>query len=120
MKYDPKLKEAAKDFTALCKKYDIAGYGVFVSETHGEFIYEMSPTWTAVTIDDNRFRIRAKKDELGKETRDRLVNGTVHYFVHLRDLCAYGFRCAEQLLEKVKTIVEVEEEGGEIFPHLEH
>lgn len=79
--YDPKLREAAEEFKAICKKYDCAGFVLFVSPTHSEFVNHFSPSWSVARLEGHGVRFRAKAEELGSaEARNQAVLATTHMF----------------------------------------
>lgn len=62
--YDPKLREAAEEFKALCGKYDCMGVMLLVSKTHAEFVNEVSPSWSVLRMEaPEAFRFRSKGED---------------------------------------------------------
>ncbi len=78
--YDPKLREVALEFEALCKKYDVAGFGLFVSPTHAEFMNHLTPSWSVVRIENgNTIRFRSTQaDFKTKEAQKFSTEASVH------------------------------------------
>jgi hypothetical protein len=78
--YDPKLREAAEDFKALCEKYDCAGIVLFVSPTHSEFVNHISPSWSLVKFEaPDRMRFRSKREDFpSKEAQHQATEATTH------------------------------------------
>ena len=76
-KPDPILQTAAKEIAAICEKYDIGGYIILVSKTHGEYLLHF-PKWSKAQMEitpegKSAIRFKAKgKDE------DQTVKSTVH------------------------------------------
>jgi hypothetical protein len=109
---DPKLKEMAAEIRALFKKHDVGGHVVLVSQTHSEFMFVLDPTWSAVIIESDLIRIRAVEEELGsKEAVHKKAELTAHLLSQLRDLSASGFSMADQLIEKMEEIYEIDHES---------
>lgn len=78
--YDPKLREGADEFRALCEKYDCMGVALFVSPTHSEFVNRLDPSWSVMRMEDNhhvRFRSKAV-DFPSKQAQDASTEATVH------------------------------------------
>lgn len=62
--YDPKLREVAEEFKAICRKYDCAGVVLFVSPTHAEFVNHLNPSWSLVTLEGpDKIRFRSKRED---------------------------------------------------------
>lgn len=79
--YDPKLREAAEEFKALCRKYDCAGFVLFVSPTHSEFVNEFSPSWSVIRPDGcgDSIRFRAmRQDFLSREAQEAAIRSSTH------------------------------------------
>lgn len=47
---DPKLVLAKDQIEALLRRYDIAGIVMLQSETHGEWLYHVHPSWSAAEL----------------------------------------------------------------------
>lgn len=123
MSHDPKLKEAMAEIRSVCRRHNIAGYIALVSETHSEFGLEVTPTWSAAYWEDKnegRLRFRVKQAEVGKEKAKRLIELTCHMIFQIRDLCAQGFKFADNMTELIQQQVEVEHKSFHNFePHKE-
>lgn len=84
--YDPKLREAAEEFKALCKKYDCMAVTLLVSPTHAEFVNHISPTWSLmrfeIPLERNSYaaiRFRSKRADFPtKEAQDAATLATTH------------------------------------------
>lgn len=77
--YDPKLRECAEEFKALCKKYDCAGVVLFVSPTHCEFVNEIAPKWGVVTLEEPGIRFRSKREDFAsKEEQEAATLASSH------------------------------------------
>ncbi len=58
---DPKNKAAMEEIKLVLKKYDLAAVVFIGSQTHTEFLFELCPSWTFTSMDDNgQLRIKAK------------------------------------------------------------
>lgn len=91
---DPKLKEAAKEIKAILQKYDVAAVACLCSGERIEYINHIllppnGPEWSAISIEDNRIRVKAKASRDHKE-RWRL-NLTAKMIFTMRDLMALQF-----------------------------
>jgi hypothetical protein len=78
--YDTKLRQAAVEFRALCQKYDCAGFVLFVSPTHSEYVHHFSPSWSVAKIEGpDRLRFRSKREDfVSKEEQDQKTGATAH------------------------------------------
>lgn len=67
MNYSPKLKRVIAEIEALLKKEDIPGLIVLHTEQHGsfysEFLFELTPSQSAVTLENKYLRIKAKRTD---------------------------------------------------------
>lgn len=106
--YDPKLRKAAEEFTALCKKYDCVGSAIFVSPTHAEFVHQLEPTWSVMRIepqDDGgagiRFRSKAQ-DFDSKEAQEAHTAASAHAVTTLLQHSERSYGLWRGLLEKMQ------------------
>lgn len=82
--YDPRLREAAFEFRALCQKYDCAGFALLVSPTHAEFANLLEPTWSVVKLEPGPegafgIRFRSKREDWpSKEAQDYATEASAH------------------------------------------
>lgn len=79
--YDPKLRDAAEEFKAICKKYDCIGVVLFVSPTNSEFVNNIHASWSAMSIepDNHSVRIRCKREDFAShEDQKKVVDATSH------------------------------------------
>lgn len=78
--YDPKLREAAAEFTKLCEKYDCMAVTLFVSPTHAEFVNHFNPSWSVMKLESpNGLRFRSKKEDFSsKEEQHEKTEATAH------------------------------------------
>lgn len=85
--YDPKLREAAAEFKALCKKYDCAGICLFVSQTHSEYVNEIFPSWGVITPEGvNGIRFRSKRQDFPtKEAQDAATGSSAHVVTSIHE-----------------------------------
>lgn len=110
--YDEKLRHAMNDIYDLLRKYDIAGFIVLESKTHGEFkmaIDHMS--WSNIRFlkegQAAHIKIYAKSDKENTEA-------TVGAIANIRDMCAMGFQQTEFMMNKIEQQVKVEHIRSEI------
>jgi hypothetical protein len=78
--FDPKLKQAIKEFDAICRKYDCMGSALFVSPTHAEFRNVIDSTWSLMKYElPDRVRFRSKKTDFKDEREQHAATeATVH------------------------------------------
>jgi hypothetical protein len=70
---DPKLKEAMAEIMAVIRKHDIAASVLIENENNAEFLYELSPSWSCISIEqDGRVRVKAQAKTGGDAEKERL------------------------------------------------
>lgn len=70
---DLKLKEAMEEIKTIIKKYDCAASVLLQSQAHAEYLYELSPSWSCVTLTpDGHCRVKAKAKTGPPEEAERL------------------------------------------------
>lgn len=123
---DPKLQAAMEEVKVILKKHDIGAVIVLGSQTHTEYLLELSPTWSCITIeDDGLVRFRAlRKDFASKEEQGKVITdsaGLLGGFMDNMELMLDGLK---RLLLRLGKSVEIdhmskheprkgqEEEGG--------
>lgn len=119
MDFDPKLREASSEISAIFKKYDIGGYVVLTSPTHVEFVLEVDPTWSCATWEDKqegRLRFKVSSKDMGKERAHQLAEKTAHLVCGTRDMLSYGFLQFEKCYQMLKTQMKIEHSTGTIIP----
>jgi hypothetical protein len=108
MATDPKLTEAWHEIHAILKKHDLAGHVVLVSPTHAQFHFDLSPSWSALFVEEDKdghdvLRFKALKAELGsKEAVRERVELTCHIVYQLRDLTGWAFMTSDGLIKEVE------------------
>lgn len=84
--YDPKLREAAEELKAVCRKYDCAGVVLLVSPTHAEFVNHLEASWSAIRADGNQVRIRCKREDFSSiEEQRKVVDATSHLLTSVHE-----------------------------------
>lgn len=64
MQYSPKLKKAAEDIKKILKENDIAGVVILHTPGYGEYVLNLSPTYSCVKVSpQGEIRARAKLQE---------------------------------------------------------
>jgi hypothetical protein len=102
MNPDTILQEAAKEIADICDKYDIGGYIILASQTHGEYLLHF-PKWSKaqleVTPDGNQaIRFKSKgKDE------NKTVCATVHMCQVFQMQGLHISKGMDQLLEMLES-----------------
>lgn len=108
--YDPKLREASDEITAIMKKYDIGGYVHLCSRSHGEFKNHMdTPTWSMIKILENGIELRiSNKTDEQKDNSD----STLGMISSVGKISLTNYKMCSLMMQTATTMVE--EEGGEI------
>lgn len=79
---DPKLKAAMEEIKAVLTKYDIAAVAILQSKTHGEWLNEITPSWSCAKMERDEkgrqgIRFKATLQEYGsKEARNEAIRLT--------------------------------------------
>lgn len=78
--YDPKLREASKEFTKICEKYDCMAVNLFVSPTHCEFVNHLHSSWSVIKMEEpNKIIFRSKKEDFkSKKEQHFHTQSSVH------------------------------------------
>lgn len=86
--YDPRLRAAMKEITAVMRKHDCAGYVALGSISHFEFQLDPTATWNMMTIEQTpdggralRLKIKGKLDA----RRQEMADATTAFMYNLRD-----------------------------------
>ena len=119
---DPKLQEAMAEIRAVIQKHDIGGHVVLVSNTHAQYLYELSPSWSAITLSDSgELRIRAnRRDFKTAEDHQRVIEGSAHILAGIRDTTAIAAQNMEASMDVLKRQVTIEEAEPVHEPHREN
>ena len=118
--YDPKLKEAMAEVTAICKKYDVAGHFIMASPTNAEFRFEICPSWSCAfweDKDEGKLRFRVKQAEVGKEKAKAILEATCHMVFAFKDLCGRAFLNLDAMGKMLETQVDIEHGPAVVTPH---
>lgn len=120
---DPKLKEAMAEIKAIFKKHDIGGFVTLVSETHGEFRYELEPSWSVMHLSpQGQFRFKSiLADFKNEQDKHRATELSVHLICQIRDLNVQSFRNMQTILEMLEGHMEINHTPYRDFePHRDH
>ncbi|SRR6266496_2419760 len=110
---DPNLLLAAAEITAILKKYDIAGICLIESQTHGEWINHITPSWSAAKpINDEKGRgihVRCKRaDYPSEEAHKKVLKDTCGMLCGFRDGAERTRRDMEMVLAELSKIIGIE------------
>lgn len=117
--YDPKLKEVMAEVRAVYRKHDLAGYIVLLSATHGEFGFEITPSWSGAKWEDDNVRFKIRPSEVGEEKAAALAENTTRMVIGIGDLCRYGMTAAMTMIQALRTQLNIECGETTITPHRE-
>jgi hypothetical protein len=83
-----RLLDAMEEIKPILRKHDCAAIVLLASEDHMEFLYELSPTWSAAKLEpDGKLRVRALASMYpDKETHKKTVERTTGIFLGFLDL----------------------------------
>lgn len=106
--YDPKLREAAEEFKAICEKYDCIGACLFVSPTHSEFVNELKTSWSVLRFEPTdqgvAIRMRSKRDDFpSKEAQRFATDSTVHAVTSIIEWSRQTHDNWQELLKLIRT-----------------
>jgi len=94
---DPKLKLVAAEIQAVLEKHDVAGWVALSSKTHSEYVYVLSPTWSAITVQQVQegaaLRLKSlAKDYPDKATQKKHLEDTIGSVLGLMNLAERAHR----------------------------
>lgn len=103
---DPILKAAAEEIKAVLRKHDIAGVLMLQSKTHGEWVCEISPSWSAAKLErsdgDVLLRVRCKREDFpSKEAQQECLAHTVGM---LMSFITFGGKLGEDFTRMIALI----------------
>lgn len=101
---DPKLLEAMEKIKAILNEYDIAAWVLLQSQTHGEWLNHISPSWSVAKMGKNELgefiHIKAlAKDYPSKEAHKKAVEDTIGMLIGFMDGSDRLSRNMEAVLE---------------------
>ncbi len=82
-KVSPKLKRAMERIKKILEEEDVAGLCVIHEPGFSEYYLKLDPSYSCCKFDGKGVKIRAKKEELGKEKRDKMLADTSNMLYHL-------------------------------------
>jgi hypothetical protein len=107
--YDPRLREAMDEIKAVCKKYDIGAQVILASESHVEFLAELTPTWSVCSWEQGGRGIRFKSTNIvDKEEKKRRVEASCHMILATRDMLVNHYNMYAQLAEVLAKHLDIE------------
>jgi hypothetical protein len=105
--FDPKLREAAEEFKAICEKYDCVSVALFVSPTHAEFVNHLSPSWSVMKLERGPegqcgFRFRSKlADFPSREKQHECTEATIHALTSVIEWTRKTHQAMQQIVEQL-------------------
>ena len=104
---DPKLKEAMEEVKAILAKHDIAAIVVLASQTHGEHLYHVNPSWSCVKLEGDALRIKAQRQDFPDlETQKKCVTESVGMLAVFMDVANIASKNMESMLEVIGQHIE--------------
>lgn len=91
---DQRLKDAMEEIKPILKKYDAAAIVLLASEKHMEYLYEISPSWSAAKLSpEGELRIRSLSSMYpDAATHKRTIEQTTGIFIGFLDLLGRASR----------------------------
>jgi hypothetical protein len=109
--HDPQLKAAMEEIKAIIAKYDCAAIVVLQSPTHAEHLFEVSPSWSCLSVELGgkvRFKAAMKTGGAAEKERGRVTTGMIMGFIDEADLLKDNFtKLAKMLTERGMSIEHV-------------
>ena len=106
---DPRLRKAAEEIRGILKKYDIGAIIILASQTHGEYVYELEPTWSCTRWEGPILRIRSKrKDYPSLEAQKKHLEETISMIGLFHDSSEHAKAAMEQVLKLLGKSMEIE------------
>lgn len=108
-----------EEIKAICKKHDIAAVAVLHTPGFGEYLVNITPSYSCARLDGNRFQVKIKASHYldDKKLRDQFVADTTNMIHHLSTLSG---KIAISLIDASKALdgaVNAEHFGGGHSPH---
>lgn len=114
--YDPLLREAMKEITAVMKKYDVAGYVALGSLTHFEFRLQPEASWSMMKIESRpdgghglRIQIKGKLNQ----ARQAMADATTAFIYNLRDNFAIQFNTMQEFTKRLEEQANITHKPGD-------
>lgn len=121
MQYSPKLKKAAEEIKEILKRYDIAGVVALHTPGFGEYIMDLSPSYSAVTPVLHGYRLRAVASDYNGDTvkRDQMITDTANMLNLLAEMLGLTFSNVDEMSIQVDKITEADHTKGGHSSHTE-
>ncbi len=116
---DPKLKQAIAEIRAILNKHDIGAAITLVSDTHAEFYYHLTPSWSVVQIRDTTLHFKSRrKDFKTLKEQVRCTTLSTSMLCQIRDLNAHSFNFMEGVLTNLSKHYHIDHKAfADFTPH---
>lgn len=115
MQYSPKLKKAIEEIKAILKKHDIAAFVALHTPGHGEFLLELSPSYSCAKFNGDTIRVKAKlkEDFAGDRAKQvQVVTDTSNMLRMLAEMTRDYANNLDQISRMVDKVADAEHDNG--------
>lgn len=119
MNYDPKLKKVMEQIKLILKANNVGASIVLHRPGFSEFYLHLNPNYSCVTLDGDRLRIRAKKEDYNGNTtkRDLAITNSVNMIQHLADTSGQTSLMMYNVMEQLKKVMDIDSDDGDFTSH---
>lgn len=111
---DPKLRSVMHEIETVLKKHDVGGF-VILSNGEGNSEYRLfidTPSWSTIRFIKDKEGVHFEGHAKSKPVE---TNKTVNMLWHLRDVTGQNFLVLDQIKDRIKNHMNVEETKGTDF-----
>lgn len=118
MQISPKLKKATEEIKLILKKYDISGAVALHTPGHGEFLLEITPSYSCATLTHEKIHFKAKKVDFNDEAkRIKIIEDTANMMALLSEITAKNAMMLISVSEQFDKIVDAEHGDSNFTSH---
>lgn len=119
MQYSPKLKIAMEEMKAIFKKHDIGGFVVLPTPGHGEFLNQLSPSYSCIVVNGDHVRFKSKLADYGgdKKAWERKTTDSLNLLQTVTELGGHIILPLIELTERLEKDLDASGGPGDISSH---
>ncbi len=107
-----------EEVKVVLAKHDIAGVVLLASQTHTEYLYEFSTSWSCAKIEGDQLHIKAKREHFpSKEAHVKCVTETVGMLAGFGDVMAQALDAMTRVLRALGQQFEIAHQSRHEPPH---
>ncbi len=119
MQYSPKLKMAMEEMKAIFKKHDIGGFVILHTPCHGEFLNQLSPSYSCIVVNGDHVRFKSKLSDYGgdKQAWQKKTTDSLNLLQTVTELCGHIILPLINLTERLENDLDAQGGPGDISSH---